>query len=208
LKAVRLLKELAKTRFPGPSPAFTELHLFKAIEVIGEMGVVGRKRLSMMLRVGEGAVRTMLSRLEGANLIQVSRAGCRLTSKGREIYQELRWKFARMAPVQPSPITVGACNFGIIVKDAGHKVRLGVEQRDAAIRAGASGATTLVYRDRKLVIPAITEDALRDYPEIARQIIAIFQPEENDVVVVGSGNTEEEAEAGAAEKQYMSLHAQ
>ena len=202
-----LLKELASGKAPGPPPSFRELHLLKAIDAIGERGVIGRKALSNELKLGEGVTRTIIARLENANLISVSRAGCKLTEKGKMLYHELRAKLVRKLPVEPSSITVGAYNFGIMVKDAAHNIRRGIEQRDAAVRAGADGATILVYKGKKLTIPSISEDALKDYPDAAKRIIKLFQPEENDVIILGGASTQEKAEDGAMEAAWMLLQA-
>lgn len=186
---------MLKLKAPGPTPSFTEMHLIKAMEIIGDE-VVGRKILSRKLKLGEGSVRTVVSRLEEADLITVSQDGCKLTERGREIYDELRSKFPRMSQVEASPLTVGTFNFGILVRDAAHKVRHGIEQRDAVVKAGASGATIFVYKNGKLIMPTISEDLMKDYPKVAKRIMEIFQPREEDVIIFGGADTREQAEEG------------
>lgn len=197
MRIIDVFKELARGKVPGPLPSFTELHLAKTIEIIGVEGPTGRKKLSRKLRLGEGATRTIVARLEGAHLITISRAGCELTKKGEAIYDVLKSKLVRVSPIKSSPLTIGAHNVGVLVRDAAHKVWHGIEQRDAAIKAGADGATMLLYKDKRLVMPTISEDVMKEYPNIAKQIMELFQPKENDVIILGGADTREGAEDGA-----------
>lgn len=197
MRIIDVFEELARGKAPGPLPSFTELHLAKTMEIIGVEGPIGRKKLSRKLRLGEGTMRTIVTRLEGAHLISISKAGCELTKKGEAIYDELRSKLVWVSPIKSSPLTIGAYNVGIVVRDAAHKVRHGVEQRDAAIKAGADGAAMLLYKDERLVMPTISEDVMKDYPNIAKEIMELFQPKENDVIILGGADTRDGAEDGA-----------
>lgn len=196
MRVIDIFKELLKSKAPGPAPSFSELHLIKAVEIIGDQ-VVGRKVLSRKLRLGGGTVRTVIARLENANLISISKEGCKLTDRGREIYDELRSKFGRMSLVEANPLTVGTYNFGILVRNSANNVRYGVEQRDAVVKAGAIGATVFVFKNGKLIIPTISADVMSDYPNVAKKIIEMFQPRENDVIIIGGAETRENAEKGA-----------
>jgi len=196
LKTIELLRRMARERAAGPSPSFTELHLAKAIEVIGEKPV-GRAGLSEKLQLGEGATRTLIDRLQNERLIKISKAGCELTKSGLSILKDLNSKFPRKMKAPPSSITVGAHNFGILVKNAASKVRNGIEQRDSAVRVGASGAVTLIFQRGRLFMPPPAETQPKEWPEIAKQLLELFQPEENDVIIVGGAETEEKAELGA-----------
>ena len=73
----------------------------------------------------------------------------------------------------------------------------GLEQRDAAIKIGALGATTLVFSRGKLNMPGIEEDAFKGDPRIRVELISKLQPRENDVIIIGSANDKLTAEYGA-----------
>jgi len=197
LKITRVFEELSKERVPGPFPSFSEHHLVKAIEVIGDEGPVGRIRLSEVLRLGEGTTRTLIKRLKGIGLIKISKLGIELSPSGRKIFNELKSKIVRSASVSKNPLTVGTYNFGILIRDSAHKVRYGVEQRDAAIKIGANGATVLIFKDGRLSAPALSNNIARDWPKVAKQILEVFHPRENDVIVIGGADTEDKAEDGA-----------
>ncbi len=196
IKAVMVLRNLALRKVVGPSPSFTEFHLSKALEVIGERGPIGRAKLSEELKMGEGATRTLINHLQKAELIKATKWGCLLTRKGRAIIEELESKLLMKANVPRSSIAVEAHNLGILVKDAGHKIRSGIEQRDAAIKAGASSATTTIFRNDKLSVPPVNQRVSRDWMDAAAQILQIFNPEENDVIIICGDDTEENAEKG------------
>jgi len=169
----------------------------KAIEVIGDEGPVGRIRLSEVLRLGEGATRTLIKRLKGVGLIKISKLGIELSPSGRKLLDELRSKIVQSATVSKNPLTVGTYNVGILIRDSAHKVRYGVEQRDAAIKIGAKGATVLIFKDGRLSAPALSNNVARDWPKVAKQILEVFHPKENDVIVIGGAETKGEAEDGA-----------
>jgi len=196
LNTLHLLRRMARERAAGPSPSFRELHLAKAIEVIGEKPI-GRAGLSEKLQLGEGATRTLIDRLQTERLIKISKAGCELTKNGLSILKDLKSKFPKKIKVPASSVTVDAHNFGILIKDAANKVRNGIEQRDSAVRAGASGAVTLVFQQGRLFMPPLAMIESKEWPGIARQLLELFQPEENDVIIVCGAETEEKAEQGA-----------
>jgi DNA-binding MarR family transcriptional regulator len=84
------LQKLSELRdLKGPSPAFTKVQLAYALMVVGGAEGVGRKRLAQLLGLGEGTVRTMVSRLASAGLIHTTRKGLSLTERGRQLYQSL-----------------------------------------------------------------------------------------------------------------------
>ena len=71
---------------------------------------------------------------------------------------------------------------------------LGIEQRDAALIAGALGATTLICKGGGLLIPGTSEKL---DPEINRLILTRLSPGEGDAIIVGSSDDPYLAELGA-----------
>lgn len=181
---------------PGPTPSFTAVHVIKALELIaGEP--IGRNKLSKELALGEGAARTLIERLKAHGLITVDRAGCALTKKGEEAWRALHAVFPRKTTIGRSKLTLGSFNIAILVKEGASKVRSGMEQRDAALIAGAKGATTLLYSSGRLTVPPEQRDAAEETPGICRALIDLLKPVDNDAVVIGSADTFEKAEHGA-----------
>jgi hypothetical protein len=187
---------LAGEKAPGPTPSFTAVHVIKALELIaGEP--IGRNKLSKELALGEGATRTLIERLKDHGLITADRAGCALSKKGEEMWSALHAAFPRKTTIRKSELTLGSFNVAILVKEGASKVTSGMEQRDAALMAGAKGATTLIYSSGRLTVPPEQRDAAEETPEICRALVEQLKPRDSDAVVIGSANTFEKAEYGA-----------
>ncbi|MEM3617116.1 MAG: DUF4443 domain-containing protein [Candidatus Bathyarchaeia archaeon] len=196
-KIKNLLNKIVSEKVLGPAPTFSALHLLRAIELISEKPV-GRGKLAEELRIGEGAVRTIINRLRKNGFISTSRAGCQLTVKGLKLFEEYKKIFGKRAKLEEAKLMPAPFNSAILAKNCGDKVKSGIEQRDAAVKVGAKGATTIIFKNGQLIIPSVCDDLSRDYPEIAEKLIALLQPEENDVIVVAGANSLELAEYAAA----------
>ncbi|MBT4422871.1 hypothetical protein HOC87_00775, partial [Candidatus Bathyarchaeota archaeon] len=69
MEQVQILQRMAGKTAPGRTPDFTAAHLLYAVSLLKE-NRIGRKQLAETLRVGEGTVRTILSRLSDETLIE------------------------------------------------------------------------------------------------------------------------------------------
>jgi len=193
----KILERLVEERAPGPYPSFSVFHIIRALELIAKKGPIGRGRLSEELKTGEGATRTLIDRLKGARLIVISKPGCSLTTEGERVWNEFQSIFPRKIRLEKNELTFAARNVAMLVRGRGDRVGVGVEQRDAAIITGARGATTLVFKNQKLMVPTISENVARDFPVAFSQISGLMELEENDVIVIGSADSWEKAEYGA-----------
>ena len=191
-----ILNSLIKEKAPGPALTFTLLHLIKALELMAE-GPIGRGKLAKSLGIGEGTVRTIIKRLKDSNIIEISREGCHLTSFGRKLWEKFKKKVPKKVFLEKNEFSLAQYSVAVLVKGCGSKVRTGMKQRDAAIMVGADGATTLVVKGKKLIIPGVSDNIAKDYPVAYKQIVKLLNPEQNDVVIVGTAKTREKAEYGA-----------
>jgi hypothetical protein len=75
-------------------------------------------------------------------------------------------------------------------------VKRGIEQRDAAVRAGATGACTLIFKDRKLMMPMGEHEewTLASNESLFQEIQQVLAPGNNDVITIVSASTPEMAE--------------
>jgi predicted transcriptional regulator len=193
----KFLESLLEGKAPGPYPSFSILHIIKALELISKTQQLGRGRLSEELKIGEGVTRTLIERLKDADLVSASRKGCSLTAKGEKVWSEFQSIFPKKIELNKNELTSTACNVAVQVSGGGNKVRAGLEQRDAAMIAGARGAITIISRKQKLFIPTISEDISRDFPGIYSQITELLKLKENDAVVIGNADNWNQAEYGA-----------
>ena len=79
----RLLKGLLEGS--GSIPSLFAFHPMRALELIAK-GSDGQGRLSEELKVGEGATRTLISRLN-ARLIIIFKPGCPLSKEGETLVE-------------------------------------------------------------------------------------------------------------------------
>lgn len=190
------IETLLAEKAPGPALSFSVFHVLRALELIAEKSY-GRLKLSEELDIGEGATRTLLKRLKGAGLVSTSKTGCRLTWKGERLREKYRSTFKRKASLEKNELTLAEHNIAILISNSGDKVECGMKQRDAAVVAGAKGAVTLIYAEGKLAIPRVSDDVAKIYPKAYRQLMELLSPEENDVIIVASADTQKRAEYGA-----------
>jgi predicted transcriptional regulator len=202
----QLLEKMALEKAPGPSPSFSVFHLLRAMELISEK-TIGRAKLAEGLNVGEGAARTILDRLKDAGLVAVSRNGCKLTSEGLRLWREYRSIFKKKIEIGKNDLTLATYNLAILINDRQHEIRSGVEQRDAAVMAGARGATTIMFKGGRLQIPSVSDNVAKDFPDAANYITRLLKPEENDVIVIGSADSLGKAEYGALAAAWTVLNA-
>ena len=192
----QILEKITGEKAPGPSPTFSVLHMLRAIELVANK-VIGRSKLAEELGVGEGVMRTMINRLKDADLITTSKLGCALTSKGLKLWNEYKMVFRRKVEIGKNELTLADYNVAILVENREHKVKSGMKQRDSAIMVGAKGATTIMFKGERLIIPSVSDNMTKDFPKVANQMVRLLQPGENDVIVVGSADSLVKAEYGA-----------
>lgn len=192
----RFMQHIAEKKAPGPSTSFTIFHIFYALELMSQKPL-GRNKLAEQLNVGDGAVRTIISRLREAELIDASKEGCNLTEKGQAIWRQFEEIFPKRVNLPKSELIGSEFNHAFLVKNRGEKVESGIDQRDAAIIAGARKALVVVYQKGHLRIEGVSSSLETEYPKAANQILTTLAPQENDVVIVAGGDTPLKAMRGA-----------
>jgi len=182
---------------PGRSPLFTEAHVIRALEEISAQKSVGRLRLSKELQLGEGAARTLVKHLKNEGLIEISKLGIMLSGHGKKLVSSLRAVISEQIEIPASPLTIGAFNVAVLVRGMADAVKYGLEQRDAAIMAGAKGATTLIFSKNRLTMPRTEEDVFKGNVAIRNLLLSKLSPKEGDVIIIGSADEKIRAEFGA-----------
>ena len=178
MEQVQALQRMAGKTAPGRTPDFTAAHLLYALSLLRE-NRVGRKQLAENLRVGEGTVRTILSRLSDEALIEISRPGVSLSPDGVFFLESIETRLIWGA-FPATDLTVSEFNLFVLVREASDKVRYGLEQRDQALIHGAVGATTIVRSDNQWILPGTGEEVTLDFAEE-------INPNDGDVFVIGTG---------------------
>ncbi|MBO5668817.1 MAG: DUF4443 domain-containing protein [Candidatus Methanomethylophilaceae archaeon] len=93
----------------------------------------------------------------------------------------------RVLDVDASRIVLGECSQAILVKGVSKLIDNGLQQRDAGIRVGALGCTTLVMRDNELILPP--EWSIdKNEPEVAKNIKECSNMIDDDIIIIGSAD--------------------
>lgn len=192
----KFMQQVAGKKAPGPSTTFTIFHVFYALELMAQKPL-GRNKLAEKLNVGDGAVRTIISRLKDAGLIETSKEGCNLTKKGLEIWRQFEEIFPKRVEIPRSELIESEFIFAFLVKNSGQKVGSGIDQRDAAIIAGARKALVIVFRNGHLRIESVSDCIETQYPKAASLILKELTPQENDVIIIAGADSPLKAKRGA-----------
>ncbi len=194
---VKLLGKVAERYYPSRVLSFEPAHVFKVLQVIHANTKASRSLLIDELGLGEGSIKTLVKHMKMNDLIATSKAGMTLTSKGNALYSKLNEIIPIETDIKECSIAIGKCNHAILVKELADDVGSGIEQRDAAIKIGARGATTLIFRDNKL----FTSDKSYDIPikdqKMTIEVIEKLRPENGDVVIVASADNRKTADLAA-----------
>jgi hypothetical protein len=83
------------------------------------------------------------------------------------------------------------------------KISKGIEQRDEAMKAGASGATTLVFKGRLQFIDGY--DVAESDPRASRVLMQDFELMDGDVLIIGCSPSPELAMDGAFAAAVLTL---
>ena len=191
MEQLRLLDGLVEKTALGRTPDYTKAHLLYAL-ILLERQRIGRKQLAQELRMGEGTIRTLLSRLQDEKLIEITRLGATLSSQG-EVYLERINSVMRWTTIPRTEATVDAVNWCVLVRGVADRVRYGVEQRDQALIHGATGASTLVFVDGCWAFPGLGDEV----DDVIIERLESLEPVDGDAAIIGTSGDSFTATLGA-----------
>jgi hypothetical protein len=177
--------------------SFNVAHVLKSLQLLQQNEYVSRARLSKGLGLGEGSIKTLIKHLKANSIINTKRAGCYLTGKGKKLSANLLSVIPSEVYIPTNSITVGNHNYAVLLRGYAFAVATGIEQRDTVIKFGGQGATTLLFKDSKFVMPRTGYDCLKEEPDMRNLLISTLKPQEDDVVIIGSASDKITAELGA-----------
>lgn len=76
--------------------------------------------------------------------------------------------------IQKSSITLGKFNYAVLIKNMADAIKSGIEQRDIAIKAGAVGATTLIFKNGIFLIPETNFNELSEESQLQKNYLKIY----------------------------------
>lgn len=169
--------------------SYSTVDVVKILFLLSERPM-GRLKLMKETELGEATIKTLIKRLKDNKLIKSSTKGNLLTKKGDTLVKKILKKISRPTEITAGKYSVGKYNTAILVKNSSKKIKHGVEQRDEAIKIGATGATTLICENGKLMFPGCDRN-IADLEQILREK---FKIEDKDVIIIGSGITKKKSE--------------
>ena len=196
-QVIHLLTKVTERYAPSRLLSFDLSHVFKTMQLLEDRKKVSRSLLMRELDLGEGSVKTLVKHMKMSKLVENSNAGMWFTDKGRTVFSKLHLSIPKEMDIPKCSIALGKFNHVVLVKDLAHNIKSGIEQRDAAIKSGAVGATPMIFKNNRLLMPNTREELVRTEPKIHAMIVQQLEPEENDVIIIGSSQDKKTAEMAA-----------
>ena len=187
---VNTLKSISSRYAPSRILSFNPAHVFKTLQLLKRDGHVSRLLLINELGLGEGSIKTLIKHLKMEKLIITTQKGTAMTEWGEKIFEEMSQYICSETQVPKRSISIAEYNHAILLRNMKFAIKQGVEQRDAAIKMGAKGATTLLFNNGKFLIPGSRFNALKGEKAIEKLLKDNLKPEENDIIVIGSDDNE------------------
>jgi hypothetical protein len=202
---VKALTQIASRYAPSRMLSFELVHIFKVFQLLNKKQHISRSLLCQELLLGEGSIRTLIKHLKMQGFVHSTNHGTTLTEKGKIFSTELVQSIPTETEVPQCSIALGKFNYAVLLKNTSFAIKSGIEQRDSAVKVGALGATTLLYKDHKFIMPSpfstITsyDDLIqKEKSSISEFLIRQLQPKDDDIIIIGSDNRElRTAEFGA-----------
>ncbi len=149
----------------------------------------GRQELARDLELGEGTVRTILSKLKSNKLLDSTKKGHSLSSKGNRVLGSISKKISGMKETETKEIYPNAKKIAILLRNAPNLKSLH-RLRDIAVKNGADGALILKFNG-KLYAPE------SGYEKDFRALERLFDLSKNDALVIAFSFNRKSAENGA-----------
>lgn len=200
---VMVLEKVARRYAPSRTLSFDVVHVFAALQVMWIIGRASRNALCSSLCLGEGTVKTLVKHLKMQGLVETSNSGMKMTHKGYSLCAELLSAIPAEMSLPKCSVALSRFNYAVLIRDFGFAVKLGIEQRDAAIKMGAVGATTLLFKDNKFIMPASSNDSLKKEQSVRRMLVEKLNPKEGDVIIIGSADSNQKTAELAAKNAAL-----
>lgn len=202
---IKLLQNIVSRKGSSKVLTFSIPHVFKALQLLQLDKFVSRSKLSKELHLGEGAIKTLILHLKDAKMVDTTKSGTYLTSKGKKFSENLSKVITNECKLNKSKIAQGKYNHAIILKNYANAIKTGIEQRDFAILYGSSGCITLLYKNNKIIFPGEDRDCLEDDPTTRKKLYDNLCPGEGDVIIISSSDDSFVAEVSAKNSALWTL---
>jgi len=202
---IKTLQRVVSRRGSSKVLSFSAPHVFKALQLLYKDPYVSRTSFCNELHMGEGAVKTLILHLKEEGLADSTRSGTFLTKKGEKFVGELFRILPAECDISKSSISLGKNNHAILLRNFAREIKSGIEQRDASILYGATGAITLLYHKNKFVFPKEEVDCLQKDKKVRSILLENLKPQEGDVIIIVTASEPFVAEISAKSSALFTL---
>ncbi len=191
---IKTLTKVADRYAPSRILSFDEAHVFKTLQLMNKYGRISRLLLTGELNLGEGSIKTLVKHLKMHGLVETSKAGMWMSDKGLRLYSKLALSIPNEMDIPQCSIALGKYNHAILIRGLESEIGSGIEQRDAAVKMGAMGATTLLYKEGKFFMLGRNQDSLRIDSNIRKLLVMTLNPKNKDLIIIGGAEKKKIAE--------------
>lgn len=178
----------------GNKPNYNPIDILRTFLTINENS--GRNDLSRKLNLGEGTLRTILDILKKKNILSSTRKGHSLTKKGKNYLKQTLQNISLPNSIKLKNPYPSYKKVGILVKKVSPKKTISFLERDIAVKNGADAALIFRYKN-KLTLPSTKIDFKKDYKDSYNKLIILFNPKNNDILILTFSNSYNKAENAA-----------
>jgi hypothetical protein len=184
---------------------FSIPHVFKALQLLSKDQFVSRATFGREIHLGEGAVKTLISHLKEAEIIESTKSGSFLTDKGIKLSRQIQKTITNECKIKKCKLIPEKNNHAVILKDYSFAIKTGLEQRDYAIMYGSSGCITILFKENNFVFPGENKDCFGNDKKTKKDIIDNLEPKEGDVIIISSSDDPFVAEISAKNSALWTL---
>ena len=204
-EALHILQSIVSRKGSSKILTFSIPHVYKALQLLIVDKYVSRATFGQDIHLGEGAVKTLVSHLKEKGIIESVQSGSYLTPKGKAIIKTISRVLPKECDIKDCKLLPGPYNHAIIIKGYANSIQVGIEQRDYAVRYGATSCSTILFTDSKFVFPKETNDCFYNDMTTKNYIISKMSPKESDVVIIASAQEPFVAEIAAKSSALLTL---
>lgn len=204
---MKILQKVVSRKRNSTALTFSMPHVLKTILYLSNQKYVSRASFCQELKIGEGAVRTLISHLKEQGLVDSIKAGTFLTNKGKGFAEKFKTIMPAQTFLRKCCLTNGKHNCAILLKGEHiDNIGNGMQQRDFAILYGARDSLTLIFRDGEFVFSGDQMRCFADELKIRDNLIESLKPKNEDIVIITSSDDKFVAEISAINTAIGTLY--
>jgi hypothetical protein len=173
-------------------------HVVLAVFELDREKPISREKLSSLLGLGGGAIRSLLTRLNLNHLISITYRGIRLRGIGIEASKKLRETISGPFEVSLEYLSVDTYNVAFIIRGIEKEKFKPLGIRDLVVKFGGTGATLCTYREDKIEVPFVIDDLAKQSPHDYYTIKKLGLNEGDLILIVSAPSLVSAKVSGAA----------